>query len=243
MTGRLLTAIAIGLGLIAAPACAETKVADTKTVIQTSSSSQEDIATIDRASGLVARKQSVQALDLLAPVLARFDAQIAAAESKGMVFCGPSMIEAILYSTLSASQKKDGLVLGPEVCNALLAKAYALTDLDRKEEALATLQRLTALAPMHGYYFVELGYSYRVNGQNDKALEAYQTALQHAEFAENDAAKKRVRAAARRGIGYMLVEKGDLDGAEKSYKQSLKDDPDSMIAKSELTFIAQQRKK
>jgi tetratricopeptide (TPR) repeat protein len=243
MTGRLLTAIAIGLGLIAAPACAQTKDSDTKAEIQISSATQADAATIDRASGLVARKQSVQALEMLEPVLTRFDTRIAEAEKKGMVFCGPSLIEATLYSLVSASKKKNSVVLGPEVCNALFSKAYALTDLDRKAEALATLQRLIALAPMHGQYFVELGFSYRENGHNDKALEAYQTALDNAEYAEDDAAKKLVRAAARRGIGYMLVEKGDLNGAEKSYKQSLKDDPDSMIAKSELTFIAQQRKK
>jgi tetratricopeptide (TPR) repeat protein len=243
MTARLLTAIAIGTGLIAAPACAQAKDGDTKAEIQTSSASQEDAATIDRASGLVARKQSVQALKMLEPVLTRFDARIAEAEKKGMVFCGPSMVEAILYSTLSASQKKDGVVLEPNVCDALFAKAYALTELDRKAEALTALQRLTALAPMHAHYFVELGYSYRENGQNDKALEAYQAALENAQYAEDDAAKKKMRGAARRGIGYMLVEKGDLNGAEKAYKQSLKDDPDSAIANSELTFIAQQRKK
>lgn len=40
----------------------------------------------------------------------------------------------------------------------------------------------------------------------------------------------------------MLVEKGDLNGAEKAYKQSLKDEPDSTVARNELDFIAQQRK-
>ncbi|QDK33871.1 hypothetical protein DM450_14010 [Sphingomonas sp. IC081] len=201
-----------------------------------------DNAAITQAFNLIGQKQADQALDLITPLLTRFDAQIAEAEKKGMVFCGPTMVEAILYATLPATQKMDGVVLGPEVCDALFAKSYALVELDRKPEALAALQRLTALAPMHAQYFVELGYTYRINGQNDKAEEAYRAALEHVEFAEDDKTKKHNRAAAQRGIGYMLVEKGDLNGAEKAYKQSLKDEPDSTVARNELDFIAQQRK-
>ncbi|MEE4454088.1 tetratricopeptide repeat protein [Novosphingobium resinovorum] len=203
---------------------------------------EADQATITRAFGLIGQKQAAQALDLVAPLLTRFDAQIVQAETQGMVFCGPNMMEAIIYATLPGTQKKNGVVLGPQVCDALYAKSYALIELGRRPEALAALQRLTALAPMHGQYFIELGYAYRINGQNDKAEEAYRSALEHADFAEDDKTKKHTRAAARRGIGYMLIEKGDLNGAEKAYRQSLKDDPDSPVARNELDFIAQQRK-
>jgi tetratricopeptide (TPR) repeat protein len=203
---------------------------------------EADSAAIAQAYKLIGEKQATQALDLVTPLLTRFDAQIAQAEKKGMVFCGPTMMETILYATLPATQKMDGVVLGPEVCDALFAKSYALVELDRKPEALAVLQRLTALAPMHTQYFIELGYAYRINGRNDKAEEAYRAALEHADFAEDEKTKKRNRAFSQRGIGYMLVEKGDLEGAEKAYKQSLKDEPDSTVAKNELDFISQQRK-
>ncbi|MFC0206396.1 tetratricopeptide repeat protein [Novosphingobium soli] len=228
--------IAVGLGLIAAPSWAKTAAE-----IHAGSGSASDKAAIATASELIARKQPAQGLEALAPVLARFDAQVAEAKARGMVFCGPTMMEAVLYAAMPGTQKKDGVVLGPEVCDAYFVQSYALVELGRKPEALAALQKLTALAPMHAHYFVELGFTYRINGQDDKAMEAYRAALGHAELAEDEAAKKRMRAAANRGIGYMLIEARDLEGAEKAYRESLKDDPESEIARNELQFIAEQR--
>lgn len=204
---------------------------------------EADTATVQQAVKLLHDKQPARVIEILAPLLTRFDERIGEAQKKGMAFCGPSMMEAILYSGLSASEKKDGVVFGPEVCQAYFFNAYALMETGNKAEALATLQRLTALAPMHGHYFVEMGYAYRVNGRNADAEAAYKSALGYADFAEDAAAKKFVRASAQRGLGYLLVESGDLVGAEKAYRKSLKDEPDSPVAKSELQFIAEQRKK
>ncbi|MBH0115123.1 tetratricopeptide repeat protein [Novosphingobium sp. YJ-S2-02] len=200
-------------------------------------------AEVDQAFALIGQKQPAQALDLLAPLIDRFNQQIAEAEKTRMVFCGPTLMEASVYAVLPAIEKKDGLVMGRDVCDAFFAKAYALVELDRKPEALATLQRLTSLAPMHSRYLVELGYAYRINGQNGKAEDAYRMALEHADLGEDDKTKSTNHASALRGIGYMLVEKRDLAAAENAYKKSLKYDPDSAIAKGELEFIAQQRKR
>lgn len=230
--------LAIAALLAMAPGSASAQ----ETAIVGARENDADHAIVAQAFELIGKKQAAQALETLAPLLARIDTQIAEAEAKGMVFCGPSMMEAIIYATLPATQKKDGIVLDRNVCDGLFARSYALIELDRKADALAALQRLTTLAPMHGHYFVELGFAYRVNGNNDKAEEAYRAAIQNADFAEDDAAKKRVRAMGQRGLGYILIEKGDLDGAEKAYKKSLKDDPTSTGARSELEFIAQQRK-
>ncbi|WP_082456462.1 tetratricopeptide repeat protein [Novosphingobium sp. Leaf2] len=236
MRKSVLTAIAMNLAATALPVLAETAPATAA-----SPTADADMALVQKAAGLIAQKQSAQALTMLAPMLTRFDAQIAQARSERVVFCGPNAQEALLYLVSAAQQKRSAVVLGPEVCEAYFTKSYALVELGRKAEALAALEQLTALAPKHAHYFIELGFSYRAAGQNDKAMAAYRAALDYAELAPDDASRKQMRAGARRGIGYMLVEQSDLKGAREAYQASLQDDPDSPVAKSELAFIQQQQ--
>jgi hypothetical protein len=42
---------------------------------------------------------------------------------------------------------------------------------------------------------------------------------------------------ARRGLGYVFVELGDLDKAERKYQQCLADDPNDTRAKQELEYV------
>jgi len=204
---------------------------------------EKDALLIRKAIGAIQVGHADQAIAMLDPLLERYDAMITKARMNGLAFCGTDLSQAILYSALAGQQKKTGTVFGPEVCQAYYFKAFALSEVGRKADALATLQLLTALSPMDSQYFVELGYAYRQNGQNAEAEAAYRSALGYADLAEDDTVKKSLRAAAQRGIGYMLIEKGDLDGAQQAYQASLDDDPDSAVAKSELEYIAQQRKK
>jgi tetratricopeptide (TPR) repeat protein len=127
-------------------------------------------------------------------------------------------------------------VLDAETCNALYLRAFAFTELGRRADAVEALEQLTALSPDYPRYFVELAYAYRAQGDKAKALATYS----HAADArpETREANRRYHGAALRGIGYLLVDKGDLSGAEKAYRASLIDDPDNKIATSELAMIA-----
>lgn len=202
-----------------------------------------DELAIANAIELLKVKKPAEALDALGPTLASLETQVAAASEKGVAFCATDMTEAILYAGMAASAKKDGTVLSGAVCEAMYYKAFALVELGKKDEAISTLERLTSLAPMHAQYFVELGFAYRASGLLDKAEAAYQQAKSASEMAGDKGAGKLSRAAALRGIGYILIEKGDLKGAEKAYRDSLKDDPDSQVAKSELDFIKSKQPK
>lgn len=197
--------------------------------------------TVAQATALIKEHKSAQALALLEPLIAQFDPQIADAEAKGMVFCAASAMESLLYSSMAAGAKKSGTVFSADLCTTLFLKGFALAELERKTEAVAALERLTQLAPMHAHYFVELGAAYRADGQLDAAHKAYQQAIDNIQWAEDQTSAGFTRAAARRGIGYVLIEKGDLAGAEAAYRESLKDDPDSPVAKSELAYIAAKR--
>ncbi len=198
---------------------------------------------IDKAGELAAQHKAAEVLTILQPVIADLEKTVADDRSKGnLVFCASSTTEAIFYGGLAAQQKKSGIVLGSQICEALFLKAFALTDLQQGGEAIATLEELTALAPYQAHYFVELGFAYRVNGQTEKARAAYQHAIDFSALAGTGGGY-RDRAAALRGIGYILTDQHDLDGAQKAYGESLKYDPDSTIAKSELKFIENARRK
>jgi tetratricopeptide (TPR) repeat protein len=132
-------------------------------------------------------------------------------------------------------------LLDADLCQALYLRAFAFTELGRRADAVEALEQLTVLSPEYPRYFVELAYAYRVGGDKVKALATYQHAASLAEKPALREENKRYHAAALRGVGYLLIEQGDLAGAEAAYRASLADDPDSKIAIKELSFIARKR--
>jgi tetratricopeptide (TPR) repeat protein len=137
----------------------------------------------------------------------------------------------------------DGLVargvkvLDADLCDALYLRAFALTELGRRTDAIEALEQLTQLSPDYPRYFVELAYAYRAGGDKASAMETYR----HAAELASAPGQQKYRAAALRGIGYLLVDKGDLEGGEKAYRDSLSDDPQNKIALGELQYIARKR--
>lgn len=192
---------------------------------------------------LLQQHKGAEALDRLAPLIAENDRKIEAARATGLVYCATDLAETLSYTMLGATQRKHATVLLPSVCHALYLKAYALNDLGRRAEGTVMLERLIDLAPMHAQYFSELAYTYNTSGRPDLAEKTYRKALDYIGFAQDEAIRKHHRAVAWRGIGYALVEKQDLDGAEAAYRESLKDEPDNPLAKKELDFIASRRQR
>jgi len=50
-----------------------------------------------------------------------------------------------------------------------------------------------------------------------------------------------IKPLALRGVGYVLIEMGDLDGAQRAYEAALAIDPGNATATSELDYIARRR--
>ncbi|MDC7684796.1 tetratricopeptide repeat protein [Asticcacaulis sp. BYS171W] len=76
-------------------------------------------------------------------------------------------------------------------------------------------------------------------GRNEETIAAADKHLGNFMLALSDPGK----AAILRRKGYALIELGRWDEAEKAYKESLKLDPKNEIAKNELIFIKEQKKK
>lgn len=178
--------------------------------------------------------------EVLAITQPAFDRQLEREkDSSRLWFCGHGTAETLLYAAMGAKDHKAATVLLPDACDALFLRAYALINLQRLPEARSQLETLTRMAPFFSQYAVEYAFSVRASGDLDRALELYRNAAELASAKLTGQEEKHERATALRGVGFILTEKGDLDGAEKSYRDSLKDEPDSEVARHELTYIAQ----
>lgn len=178
------------------------------------------------AMDMMRKGRAADALALLEPAAQRFAAVGAGSKAR----CAQDGVDL-----------RGKTVLDAETCNALFLRAFALTELGRRADAIEALQQLTRLAPDTPRYVVELAFAQRASGDKDAALATYTKAVSIASRPATVEANKRYRAAALRGIGYLLADKGDWIGGEKAYLASLIDDPESKIAISELAYIARKR--
>jgi tetratricopeptide (TPR) repeat protein len=155
--------------------------------------------------------------------------------------------ENLLYLASAAVDGKSSGKTGAMTLDVLWAdahylKAYALYELDRLDAAAAELGQALQLTPRNARYLSELGNIHQTRHEWEEARRQYQAAEAAAEFSP---AEERIKdlTRAKRGIGFVLIEQGDLDAAEAQFKACLKLDPDDRGAQNELEYIAQQRAK
>ncbi len=116
--------------------------------------------------------------------------------------------------------------------------AFLAVDTRENERALALLDRAQALAPHWPEPMAERAYLLGQSGKPAAALALYRQAL---ELVARHPRSAYLKGLVLRGIGYQLIELGDLDGAERAYRDSLQADPDSDLARRELEFIRVER--
>lgn len=162
-------------------------------------------------------------------------------------FCVRTQSETLLYLLGVAAlhdkgeSGKNGVALAPSWAYAYYGKAYALIELNRFEEAGQSLDHALKLSPNNPQFLTERGFVYRASREWDKMLESHRAALANIEVATPDNLQKTERARALRGEGYALIELGQLDEAERSFKKSLKIEPRNKIALDELDYIKRLR--
>lgn len=157
-------------------------------------------------------------------------------------YCASSPVEMFLYLGLAAKDHQNATVLPQAWADAYFEESSALTDLGRIEESRAALVKALALSPMNSLYLSELGYTYEVQHDNEKALGYFEQAEDATNFSPADM-KNAELAHALRGEGYALTELHRLDDAEAMYHKALKLDPNDQKSKNELQYIAQLREK
>jgi tetratricopeptide (TPR) repeat protein len=168
---------------------------------------------------------------------------------KEKVYCGRTPAENLGYLVKAAAAMNEGkfdagtkqaIVISSTWATAYFMKAFALAEMGNRPEAMSALKEAIVLSPWNSQYLSELGYLYAVKKDWAKALETYQAAEEHAALSPDDT-KAEELAKARRGVGYVLVELGKLDEAEKKYEQCLKEDPQDKKAAAELEYVRQRK--
>lgn len=114
------------------------------------------------------------------------------------------------------------------------AGAFLSVNEGKTREAFQFLDKAIALAPYWALPHAERGFLFNATGDRAKALVAYRRALELAQSYPHSAF---VEGSAFRGIGWTLVELGDLAGAKQAYQDSLRVDPASKGAQAEVEYI------
>jgi tetratricopeptide (TPR) repeat protein len=171
------------------------------------------------------------------------------------IFSANSLIEAIMYAGMgAAADKAENIERGTSVLDgtwstAVHLKGYALIDLERFDEAKATLRAGIAIAPINPALWNELGAILQLEKNWPEALAAYQQAESGADLVFDDDSKEvnTMLTRALRGQGFVQIEMGDLNKATALFKRCLKLDRNDKGAKQELVYIdslkAQQKKR
>jgi tetratricopeptide (TPR) repeat protein len=115
-----------------------------------------------------------------------------------------------------------------------MAAAFFSIEERNAEGALAYLDRIDALAPYMSWSWTERGFVLNAMGKRQEALAAYRHALDLARAQESARYSEPI---ALRGIGWTLVELGDLAGARQAYVDSQKSDSANPDTKAEIDYI------
>ncbi len=195
-------------------------------------------ALVEEASVLLRSGKPAEAMVLLDPAILHFEKTYAGEKRK--IFCATSGAETLLYLASVAATKRDAIAIEPGWCDALFMKGYALIDRGNIPGGVVYLEKAIGMAPYHAHYLNELGYALQTQKQWDQALGIYQQAEDAARLAGKEFEKEE-RGRALRGRGFIYIEQGKLDDAEKVYRAALKLDPKDEKAKGELDYIHEQR--
>jgi len=189
---------------------------------------------VDEAALLIKAGKPADAIPILEGVIARMEARNA--DEKRQVFAARSLTETILYSAMSTKLKKDVIVLDDTWATAYFLKGFALIDLNRSDEAKEPFDKALELSPMNAQFRAERGEWYKSRKDWANAFSDFEAASSAAEFSPENV-KNTDKARALRGMGFVRIEQGQLDEAEKLFHQSLKLEPGNQGALGELEYI------
>src|SRR5262245_23117833 len=163
-------------------------------------------------------------------------------QSTKKVFCARTSAETLGVLLKAAVDKTNAIALSSIWADAYFMKGYALQELHRLDEAKASVQSALELSPLNSQYRAEMGVIYALKKDWLKAEQAYKEAEDTAPLSP-EASKADDLGRARRGLGYVHVELGKLDEAEKKYEQCLAANPKDRKAKAELEYVREQKAK
>ena len=186
------------------------------------------------AAQLVSEKKFDEAIDVIDPVIASYDAEYSASDKQ--VYCAADTKQSLVVLLKAAQARKSAVTLDTTWCNALFIKAYILIDRNKLADAEPYLKKATEMSPLNAHYLNEYAEWYKINRNWQAAYDVFSQARGLREFSPPTHADQ-IEARALRGMGFCLIELGKLDEAEKMFTDSLKLAPGSPSALNEIGYI------
>lgn len=223
----LLSACATKPNVPAAPPAAQAKSVDAGTAL------------VAQAAVFLNTKKPAQALPLADQAIAYYESTYR--KSGVLVFSARSLPESMLYALEGAEAKMSAQVYGVEWGLAYFAKGFALVDLHRIPEAKVAYDAAIKLSPRNSKYLSERAQIDIVERNWQKALEAFQKALDAADLSPPQL-KTAETTRALRGMAFAQVELGNLAAAKALHERVLQLDPKNEMSLNELRYIQNQKK-
>lgn len=161
----------------------------------------------------------------------------AQAEATQTIYSARSPTESLLYLIKAAANDEDAVVNNTDCSDSLYLMGYVNIDFGRLTEAETYLQRAHTMAPSNAMYLSELGHVYQLRRDWNVALELFVQAEEAATGFSPEATKTKELLRAKRGIGYTLIELGELDKAEEKFNECLAIDKNDAGTIRELKYI------
>ena len=194
----------------------------------------------DEAWELIRDKKPAKAIEKLDRIIAGQEREHAGETRR--IYCAHTPEETLTYMTMAATDGKSAVALDPTWCMAIFLKGFALIDLNRPDDARPYLERAVEMAPMNSQFLSELAEWHKVRHEWTEAYALFERA-EPASDLSLAANRQFHKARAIRGMGFVLIEQGRLDDAEKLFRKCLEMDPNDEKAKIELEYIRQQRER
>jgi tetratricopeptide (TPR) repeat protein len=196
---------------------------------------------LDSASRLLAAHKAQEAIAPLDQVIAAYEAQYRSVKYR--VYSARTEPESAVYVDAARKDGVDAVVVTPSFAYAYSMKAFALLELKRLVDARVQLEKALALAPQNARVLTELGTTYQIEKNWTQAEQIFTRAVDAARLYSPAGLRKAEMAGALRGVGYVFIEQGRLDDAEKVFKECIRNDANDPAAKRELDYIAKLRDK
>ena len=207
----------------------------------------ENTVELDEVSRLMRAGKLQEALVLADAVVQSYEDRYR--HGKRQVFASRSPVESQAYLSevgRAPSPGKEATEAGIYAStwgDAYYLKSFILTEMKRFPESKKAIEAAVALAPHNAAYRAELGQLLLKEKAWDAATKEFKRAEADAREFSPGSVRNRELARALRGQAFVMVEKKDLDGAEKIYNECVKLDPADRTAQAELRYIAQLRAK
>jgi tetratricopeptide (TPR) repeat protein len=193
--------------------------------------SEADVKQMNEISSAISNGDKETAFLKLKPILAGCEAR---ETTLGKAVISVDSVAEFLEYVASQDKKKDVIWMKDSCPQAYKTAAFLYVEQGDKQNAFNYLDLAAKAAPFWAEPYTERGYLLGKLGEFKPALEAYQKAITLAETHESSSYLKPL---ALRGLGFVLVEMGELDRAKAAYEESLKLEPNNKLAQGELEYI------